>query len=1133
MVDYNTILYEDLTLEDQQDSDLKLSLQFDEVSGTIAYDSSQYGNDGTINGASRWVNQNNERALSFDGENDYIDCGSDQSLNLNLDFTIAAWIKLPEEPQDPALMAVCWGEDVSGKRRSLFIWNSGAGTNYYVYFSGYGTPSNLGGTTDISDNQWHHAVVTVSSNNIAKIYVDGIEENSGSITLSTFSFSGVYIGSSPLGDGFPEYFSGIIDDVRIYNRVLSITEIQSIFSATKSKYDPLEELFNFQDQEDTDWKTWLKFDEVSGTLVEDNTQYKHGGTLYEDPTRALNPNDERFLIFDGTLTYVEFFTEDLSNISFTILCWVKTSRDYGVSDGAEIVGKYWQMNQNIRMYIWNNGSGPQFGAYVRDSSAKAAQLNNQGFISDGEWHLVGMRWNVETKTLTTFLDGESTNSTTNSSVGDVDREDKAFWVGRRNKTTPDLPFDGFIDDVRIFGRSLSSSEIKAIYNATKNKYDPLFEPLNIEKPWLEGWKHRIKVTIPKEEVEEDLSNFPILIKLSSSSGINSFDVTSIFDEIGSNSKKIAVTEADGTTECYVEIEKWDKINEVAYLWVKVPSISTSEDTELHIYYDKSHPDNTFYVGLAPNLQPEEINPNVLYEDDETYWNSIEWSAGGTLGAPTLSEETSIVEKGNSALKIVPNTGSYSWVGFYHDYSPNEDWSSYNFLSFYWYGSNSGLTIYIQINAPDPSNKFTITFVDSFTGWKRILMPFKLFTETGSPDWSTVARLLFYWGPSYNPGTLYLDRTLIDVDDSSVGRNVWDDNFVMVQHMADTASLVKDSTNKDNDGKKYAPDEPTETTGQIGNAQDFDGTDDSVDCGNDTTLQGTTLTVSFWWYPTTTNTECLVTKKYNDNLDSYGWATYSLFGNRLYVRSHGTSQFYATFTKDGWIFCTAVINEENSSIFINSTKTSGSLDPIDNQYMGNLKMSITNPFNGKMEEVRVSNLARSDAWIKADYESQRDHFLSFQSEETRIPLSLEVDKSTEESFNLSDFLKTPYKILKRIESSTFSEILILEKLTKYLYSLETSNISTDFLSKKIIKRIFELRNFVDLLKKLTQKRLSESLNLAPEITKTFYKILREALSLTDRKYLPPIIRLIVKLLVRKATIYLKKKRATVRLRSNVK
>ena len=116
--------------------------------------------------------------------------------------------------------------------------------------------------------------------------------------------------------------------------------------------------------------------------------------------------------------------------------------------------------------------------------------------------------------------------------------------------------------------------------------------------WLETWANRRKITISNTHIDAVLSGFPILLQISFSSGTGSTDITDIFDELGtdSNRKKIAITLADGTTQCYVEIERWDDASEKAELWVRVPSVASGAVTELYIYYDSIQANNNFYVG---------------------------------------------------------------------------------------------------------------------------------------------------------------------------------------------------------------------------------------------------------------------------------------------------------------------------------------------------------------------------------------------------------------------------------------------------------------------------------------------------------------------------------------------------------
>jgi hypothetical protein len=116
--------------------------------------------------------------------------------------------------------------------------------------------------------------------------------------------------------------------------------------------------------------------------------------------------------------------------------------------------------------------------------------------------------------------------------------------------------------------------------------------------WLGTFKYRRKISISDTEIDAVLSNFPIRIHISASSGTGSTDITDVFTELGAdaNRKKIAITTSDEITQCYVEIELFDFANTDAEFWAKAPSVASGATTELYIYYDSSQADNTTYVG---------------------------------------------------------------------------------------------------------------------------------------------------------------------------------------------------------------------------------------------------------------------------------------------------------------------------------------------------------------------------------------------------------------------------------------------------------------------------------------------------------------------------------------------------------
>ncbi len=117
-------------------------------------------------------------------------------------------------------------------------------------------------------------------------------------------------------------------------------------------------------------------------------------------------------------------------------------------------------------------------------------------------------------------------------------------------------------------------------------------------PWLGAYDQRVKLTIASTNIDSALTGFPILVYLSASSGTGTADVSFIFDELtlDANRKKIAVTTSDKTTEVFVEIERWDDGNEVAWLWVNAGVVASDASTVLYLYFDKDVANNTDFVG---------------------------------------------------------------------------------------------------------------------------------------------------------------------------------------------------------------------------------------------------------------------------------------------------------------------------------------------------------------------------------------------------------------------------------------------------------------------------------------------------------------------------------------------------------
>ena len=194
--------------------------KFDETAGDVAYDSSGNGNDGNLTNGPTWSEGKIGGALSFDGTNDMV--RTNLSGSYNEDFTWSAWIKTTDT-QGGVL-------GLSGD-----TWEVG-GASFYIY---QGSPKvdvhSVGaklGNFNLSSNTWTHYLLTVKDSggtvDPVRIFVNGLIEIDS--TLNWFTYNGqnfnLRIAHVPTHG---EYYEGLIDDVRIYDRVLSTVEVKALY----------------------------------------------------------------------------------------------------------------------------------------------------------------------------------------------------------------------------------------------------------------------------------------------------------------------------------------------------------------------------------------------------------------------------------------------------------------------------------------------------------------------------------------------------------------------------------------------------------------------------------------------------------------------------------------------------------------------------------------------------------------------------------------------------------------------------------------------------------------------------------------------------------------------------------------
>lgn len=193
--------------------------KFDEGSGAIAHDSSGNGNDGTLNGPVEWVAEGKVNgALAFTGPYNYVQVQDSPSLDMTSQLTIAAWINPSWTGNNRIMQKSSGGGD--NQYRLLKEW----GDNMVFHVPGL-SPDRLEFVGLPPIGEWTHLAATYDGQSMKVYYngaVAGQQASTGQMGVSDGTLTiGTKHETAPAGD---EY-NGMLDDVRIYNRALSASEI--------------------------------------------------------------------------------------------------------------------------------------------------------------------------------------------------------------------------------------------------------------------------------------------------------------------------------------------------------------------------------------------------------------------------------------------------------------------------------------------------------------------------------------------------------------------------------------------------------------------------------------------------------------------------------------------------------------------------------------------------------------------------------------------------------------------------------------------------------------------------------------------------------------------------------------------
>jgi hypothetical protein len=191
---------------------LVLYYTMDSIDGATLLDNSGNNYHGTNYGATPTTGINGN-ALSFNGTSNYVQSSYPNSTA----YTLSCWYKGTHLPLALEISLFNIARANGSTRIGLHIDTNG-------YLNVYNYSNNLTTTTKVNNNVWHHCVATNTGTN-AFIYVDGEQRNTAAYPLTTDYFNQLRIGRN-VND---TYCSGLIDEVRLYNRALSAAEVKQLY----------------------------------------------------------------------------------------------------------------------------------------------------------------------------------------------------------------------------------------------------------------------------------------------------------------------------------------------------------------------------------------------------------------------------------------------------------------------------------------------------------------------------------------------------------------------------------------------------------------------------------------------------------------------------------------------------------------------------------------------------------------------------------------------------------------------------------------------------------------------------------------------------------------------------------------
>ena len=416
-----------------QSGNIILHLPFD----GNANDFSSNAYHGVVHGARLTTDRNGiaNKAYYFDGVNDYIMINQFGNITPSREITVSMWIQ-SEVSKGQFQMMLC--PDNNRFAVSVNYFHANRNHNFWDFgWTGAGgnAPGRIYTNNVPHDKKWHHYAFTSSiSGSSMKIYRDGklLKSENDPLPLKNFTGKDLRIGS---GHNCC-FFKGKIDDIQIYNKALSSSEISNLAS--------------------NDLVLHLPFDGNANDFSSNaNHGIVHGARLTTDRNGIAN----KAYYFDGVNDYI--MINQFGNITpsreITVSMWIQSEVSKGQfqmmlcpdNNRFAVSVNYFHANRNHNFWDfgWTGAGGNAPG-----------RIYTNNVPHDKKWHHYAFTSSISGSSMKIYRDGKLLKSE-NDPLPLKNFTGKDLKIGSGHNC---CFFKGKIDDIKIFSKALSASEISSL-----------------------------------------------------------------------------------------------------------------------------------------------------------------------------------------------------------------------------------------------------------------------------------------------------------------------------------------------------------------------------------------------------------------------------------------------------------------------------------------------------------------------------------------------------------------------------------------------------------------------------------------------------------------------------------------------